>query len=50
MDEASVQRYARIAGVLVLISIFAGAFGEVYVPGKLIVSGDAAATAKNIDD
>jgi hypothetical protein len=50
MDQASVQRYARVAGVLVLISIFAGAFGEVYVPNKLFVPGDAAATAKNIAD
>ena len=45
---ASVQSYARIAGVLFLLSIVAGAFGEAYVPIKLIVSGDATATAKNI--
>ena len=44
----SVQTYARIAGVLFLLSIVAGGFGEFYVPSKLIVSGDAAATAKNI--
>jgi hypothetical protein len=45
---ASVQRYARTAGVLFLISIVAGAFGEAYVPSRIIVSGDATATAKNI--
>jgi uncharacterized protein DUF4386 len=45
----SVQTYARIAGVLFLLSIVAGGFGEAYVPSKLIVSGDAAATAKNIN-
>jgi hypothetical protein len=45
---ASVQAYARIAGVLFLLSIVAGAFGEAYVPSRVIVSGDAAATAKNI--
>jgi hypothetical protein len=45
---SSVQTYARIAGVLFLLSIVAGVFGEVYVPAKLIVSGDATATAKNI--
>jgi len=45
---ASVQTYARIAGVLLLLSIMAGIFGEVYVPSKLIVSGDATATARNI--
>jgi hypothetical protein len=43
-----VQRYARIAGVLFLLSMVAGFFGEVYVPSKLIVSGDATATARNI--
>src|SRR5260370_5537995 len=46
----SAQTYARIAGVLFLLTIVAGGFGEVYVPSKLIVSADAAATAKNITD
>jgi hypothetical protein len=45
---ASIQTYARIAGVLFLLSIVAGAFGEAYVPSKVIVSGDATATATNI--
>jgi hypothetical protein len=40
--------YARAAGVLGLISIVAGGFGEAYVPGVVVVSGDAAATAINI--
>src|SRR5467141_2132630 len=44
----NVQRYARIAGVLFLLSMVAGGFGEAYVPSKLIVSGDAAATAANL--
>ena len=44
----NVQRYARIAGVLFLLSLVAGGFGEAYVPSKLIVSTDAAATAANI--
>src|SRR6266581_8958322 len=44
----NVQRYARIAGVLFLVSLVAGGFGEAYVPSKIIVSGDAAATAANI--
>jgi Domain of unknown function (DUF4386) len=46
--EVSVQGYARIAGVLLLLSILAGALGEVYVPSKLIVPTDATATARNI--
>jgi hypothetical protein len=44
----NVQTYARVAGVLFLISLVAGGFGEAYVPSKLIVSGDAAATVANI--
>jgi hypothetical protein len=48
MPAPSVQTYARIAGVLFLLSLVAGGFGEYYVPSKLIVSGDATATAKNI--
>ncbi len=39
------QVYARVAGVLFVISVIAGAIGEWYVPTKLFVSGDAAATA-----
>src|SRR5450755_966441 len=35
---ASVQTYARIAGILLLLSIVAGGFGEAYVPSRLIVS------------
>ena len=42
------QTYARIAGALFLISAVAGGFGEVFVPSQLVVSGDAAATARNI--
>jgi hypothetical protein len=45
--ETSPQIYARIAAVLLLVSIVAASFGELYVPDKLIVSGDAAATANN---
>ena len=42
------QRYARIAGVLYLAIIILGAFGEMYVRGTLVVSGDPAATARAI--
>lgn len=48
MTADSAQKYARVAGVLFLISLLAGAFGEMYVPSKLIVSTDAAATAANL--
>jgi hypothetical protein len=43
-----IQTYARTAGVLGLISIVAGGFGEAYVPGVLVVPRDAAATAAAI--
>jgi hypothetical protein len=37
-----------VAGVLLLLTIVAGFFGEVYVPSKIVVSGNATATANNI--
>lgn len=45
---ATLQRYARAAGFAMLLSIVFGFLGEMYLPGKIIVSGDAAATAANI--
>jgi Domain of unknown function (DUF4386) len=44
----SIQTYAKTAGVLGLISILAGGFGEAYVPAALVVSQDATATATRI--
>jgi hypothetical protein len=46
--ETSPQPYARIGGALYLIIILAGMFAVIFVRGKLIVSGDATATANNI--
>jgi hypothetical protein len=46
--EASPRRYARIAGFLYLIVIAGGIFAELLVRGRLVVHGDAAATAHNI--
>src|SRR5207244_6071405 len=46
--ETSPQLYARIGGALYLIIIVIGLYGEAFVRGKLIVSGDATATAANI--
>jgi hypothetical protein len=40
--------YAKAALVLLVVSFAAGGFGEAYVPSKLIVSGDTAATMHNI--
>jgi hypothetical protein len=46
--ETSPQVYARIGGALYLIIIVLGIFGEAFVRGRIVVSGDAAATAANI--
>jgi hypothetical protein len=46
--NSSPQVYARIGGVLYLIIIIAGLFGELFVRGNLIVAGDATATAQKI--
>jgi len=47
-SNVSPQVYARIAGVLYLINIACGIFGEIVVRGHLVVAGDAAATAHRI--
>jgi len=44
----STKKTARIAGLLYLVNGVTGFFSIIYVPGKLIVSGNAAATANNI--
>lgn len=44
----SPQVWARVAGVLYLLIIATGAFGEIFVRGTLFVSGDPASTANNI--
>jgi hypothetical protein len=46
--ETSPQNYARIGGVLYLIIIIVGIFDEAFVRNRIIVSGDATATAANI--
>lgn len=44
----SIQKTARLTGVLYLAIAIISAFGLVYVPALLIVPGDAATTAHNI--
>jgi hypothetical protein len=45
---ASAQTYARVAGVLFLITMAAGGFGEGYAPSVLIRADDAAITVANL--
>jgi hypothetical protein len=46
--ERSPQRYARLCGAMYLAIIVFGIFGELFVRGSLVVSGDASATAAAI--
>jgi hypothetical protein len=43
-----VQAYARTAGMLLFVSFVAGGFGEAYVPSRIVVGSDAAATMQNL--
>lgn len=47
-DPVSVQRLARFAGLLYLVIIGLGLFGEIVIRHSLIVPGDAGATAGRI--
>jgi hypothetical protein len=44
----SPQVYARTAGFLYLLLIIFGAFGILYVPSQIVVTGDASTTVNNI--
>ena len=44
----STKNTARLAGVLYLVNAVTGFFSIMYVPSRLIVSGNATATARNI--
>jgi hypothetical protein len=46
--ETSPQVYARVAGLLYLVVIIAGITAQLIISGRLIVDGDAVATATNI--
>jgi hypothetical protein len=43
-----VQRYARIAGILLLVSFIGGSFGEFIVPSAVIAPGNVTETASRI--
>jgi hypothetical protein len=48
MNARDAQFYARVTGILLIVSLIAGGFGESYVPGKLMASNDATETARTM--
>lgn len=46
--DASPRALARLGGLLYLVIIVIGLYGEVFIRGRVLVSGDAAATAANL--
>src|SRR5713101_1959352 len=44
----SINKQARVAGLLYLLASIPAPFALIYVPGKLIVPGDATATADHV--
>jgi uncharacterized protein DUF4386 len=47
-EAGTVSRYARVAGVAMLLSVVFGTLGEMVLPDRIVVTRDAAATAANI--
>ena len=47
-EGLTIARYARAAGVAMLLSIAFGLLGEMVLPDRIVVARDAAATAANI--
>lgn len=48
LSHKTALKYARLAGLLYLVIIVCAGFSEGYVRASLVVSDDAAATARNI--
>ena len=47
-DLLTLRRYARAAGIAMLLSVIFGMLGEMVLPGRIVVAGNTAATAVNL--
>jgi hypothetical protein len=47
-NSSSLKKTARIAGLFYLLLVITGVYGVMYVPSKIVVSGDSISTAKNM--
>jgi uncharacterized protein DUF4386 len=47
-NPEAIQTYARIAGVVFIVAVITGGFGEAFAPSHFVAQGDAATTAQNI--
>jgi hypothetical protein len=47
-QEMSPRAMARLGGVLLLVTIISGVFAQGFLSDRLVVAGDAAATARNV--
>jgi hypothetical protein len=47
-SSRTLQQYARVAAIAMLLTVIFGGLGEAWLPGRIVVTGDAAATAANI--
>jgi hypothetical protein len=48
MNAVTAQQYARWVGVLYIVTIVAGGWGEAHVPNTLLMANDVAGTAQRV--
>ena len=48
MNASTAQQYARWIGVLYIVTIVAGGWGESHVPNTLLIANDVAGTAQRV--